>query len=480
MRWPAVIRFGTLALLMLVAATGVAHAGGVVLESYTGERPADATRLMQPVLEELALHKFTAGDAVARQFDSAVSRASTAPLPTDFAAQVDKGFKAWVGGRFDEAITSLGHLVETAHASSAAFAADPGLRAPRQRALIGLARAQQRIGDQGAMRATFSELVRSFADVQVSRATYGPDAQQAFEQVRRDVQGKSRGKLSVKLADDTGVVFLNEVYRGVGSTEVDLLPGEYRVVVVANKQPSRTHRAVVTAGGNVTLEIDPKWDQTIQTTGYTGFSFATQADRDASEAPSAARFARAIGASAVVVVGIDDVHGKSAVVGSLVSLESGREIRRASIPIDPDPSTDRLRALARFLAGEEPAAGLDVQFANPYDRDIGNKPHPSEPDTRWGGWRWITGGLGVAGLGAGAVLLALDGRCPSDPQAGQPCPDVYATATPGFIALGAGALFTGIAVYLFATHPSEPSKAAVTPTVTPAPGGATVGLFSRW
>lgn len=474
MRWPA-------ALLTLVAAAGVAHAGGVVLESYTGERPADAARLMQPVLEELALHEFTAGDAVARQFDSAVSRASSAALPADFGAQVDKGFKAWVAGRFDEAIATLGKLVETAHASSAAFAEDPALREPLQRALIGLALAQQRIGDQAAMRATFSELVRSFAEAQVPRAKYGPDAQQAFEQVRRDVQGGSHGTLAVKLADDTGVVFLNEAYRGVGSTNADLVPGEYRVVVMANKQPSRTHRAVVTAGGTTTIEIDPTWDQTIRTGGFTGFSFATQADRDANEAPGAARFARAIGASAVVVVGIDDVHGKSAVVGSLVSLESGREIRRASIPIDPDPSTDRLRALARFLAGEDPVAGLDVQFANPYERDIGDEPTSSSSDTpRWGGWRWLTGGLGIAALGTGAVLLALDGRCPSDPPAGQPCPDVYATATPGLITLGAGAVFTGIAIYLFATHGSEPITPSVTPAVAPAQGGATVGLFSRW
>jgi hypothetical protein len=466
-----------LVVLALVATASVAHADGVVLESYTGDRPADAARLLAPVLEELASRKYAAGDAVARQFDRMVSRASSVPLPTDFAAQVDKGFKAWVGGRFDEAIAALGQLVESAHASSATFAADPARREPLQRALIALALAQQRIGDQGAMRATFAELVRSFADAQVPRATYGPDAQQAFEQVRRDLQGGSRGKLTVEVTDDTAVVFLNEAYRSVGSTTAELVPGEYRVVVVANKQPSRTHRATVTAGGNVTVEVDPAWDRTIRTTGYTGLSFATQADRDANEAASAARFARSIGASAVVVVGIDDVRGKSAVVGSLVSLESGREIRRASIPIEPDPSTERLRALARFLTGEDPVAGLDVQFANPYDRDIGNKREAPEPDKpRWGGWRWLTGTIGVAGLATGAVLLALDGRCPSDPPAGQPCPDVYATATPGLILLGAGAVFTGIAVYLFATHPS----AKVAPVVAPTSGGAAVGFLSRW
>ena len=112
-----------------------------------------------------------------------------------------------------------------------------------------------------------------------------------------------------------------------------------------------------------------------------------------------------------------------------------------------------MRALARFLSGEDPDAGLDVQFANPYDRDIGNKPKPVTPEKpRWGGWRWITGTFAIAGLATGGVLLGLDGRCPTEPPAGQPCNDVYATATPGFIALGGGVLFAGVSIYLFVTH----------------------------
>ena len=168
----------------------VSHADGVVLESYTGERPADAPRLLAPVLEELAKRKFTAGDSVARLFDARVSRASVQPsgVPADFAAQTEKGFKAWVAGRLDEAITTLGQLVELAHASSGAFTADPSLREPLQKALIGLALAQQRTGDQGAMRSTFGELVRSFPDAQVPRATYGPEAQLAFEQAKRELR----------------------------------------------------------------------------------------------------------------------------------------------------------------------------------------------------------------------------------------------------------------------------------------------------
>jgi hypothetical protein len=163
-----------------------ASADGIVLESYTGERPADAERLLTPVLEELSRKRFEAGDGVARKFDTQVSRASrqAAGVPADFAAQVDKGFKAWVGGNFDESIKILVPLIETAHANSGQFAIDPDLRAPLQKALIALSLAQLRIGDPAAMKATMSELIRSFPEATIARAIYGPEAASAFDGVR--------------------------------------------------------------------------------------------------------------------------------------------------------------------------------------------------------------------------------------------------------------------------------------------------------
>ncbi len=465
---------------IVALARGRASGEGIVLESYTGERPADAARLLGPVLEELSRKKFTAGDGVARKFDTQVSRPSRSAhaLPADFAAQVDRGFKAWVGGDFDQSIKILVPLVERAHANSGQFAMEPSYREPMQKALIALSLAQQRIGDPSAMRATMSELVRSFPEAQISRAVYGPDAATAFAGVKKELDTQAKGKLDVKLADDAGIVFIDEAYRAVGSTTAELIPGEYRVIVMVNKQPSRAHLATVKANETTVVQIDAAFDIAVQTVGYTGLTYATANDREAREAGHAAQFARAVGASAVAVVGIDDVRGKAAVVGSLVSLQSGREIRRASIPLDPDPSNDRLAALARFLAGEEPAPGLDVQFASAADntrggdRDGGGHQDAST-SSRWGGWRWITGVLGVGGLVTGGVLVALDGTCSKDPPAGQPCNDLYATATPGYAALGAGAVLTGISIYLFVTHKTVPVVQSVA-------GGATVGFATSW
>jgi hypothetical protein len=476
-------------LLALVMTSSIARGGGIVLESYTGERPADAGRLLAPVLEELSRRDYAAGDTVARAYEAQSSRAalSASGLPSDFSAQVDRGFKAWVAGRFDDAIQILVPLVEAAQANTGAFAKEPALRDPLLKALIALALSYQRIGDPSAMRSTFGEILRSFPEAQISRAIYGPDAHQAFEQVRRDTQTVGRGKLTVKV-DDAAVVFINETYRAVGSTTAELLPGEYRVVVMVNKQPSRNHRVTVRANAETTIEIDARRDRAIRAGGgYTGFLFASQSERDAHEAGDAQHFAKAVGASAVAVVGIDEVRGRTAVVGSLVSLETGRELRRASIPVEPDPSTDKLRALARFLAGDDPAPGLEVQFSGggatgASARSGGAGDDASGGDTpggdtkgsgRWGGWRYLTGGFAVAGFAAGVVLVAIDGKCPDEPPPGQQCNDYYDTALGGYASLAGGAVFAGLSIYLFATHKSAP-------IVTATQGGATVGFATRW
>jgi hypothetical protein len=385
-------------------------------------------------------------------------------------------------------------LVETAHGNSGEFAKNPSLRDPLLKGLIALGIAYQRIGDLGAMQATFREIIRAFPEAQIARAKYGPDAATAFEAVAKDVQAGGTGKLSVKLADDTGVVFVDEAYRAAGSTTVDLPPGEYRVVAMLNKKPSRTHIVTVKANGTTTVEIDARLDQAIQTVGYAGLKFASDKEREDNEAQYAAKFAAAVGADAVAVVGIDDVKGHPAVVGTLVSLQTGREIRRASIPVDPDPSNDRLRALARFLGGEDAAPGLEVQFAHPAEKVEGGGTGGGEhgvgdhgggggggggDGARWGGWRFVTAGLAAVGIGVGATLVALDGKCPTEPPMGMTCNNLYATATPGYVSLGAGAVFAGISIYLFATQPSASHHSGVS-YVAPTRGGAVAGYSFAW
>src|ERR1700690_599798 len=93
--------------LVVVAATAraaSAGAGGIVLESYTGERPDDATRLLSPLLDELAKRGVVGGyDVVGRKYEAEVSRptSSLEGLPPDFADRVERGHKAGIEGKFE-------------------------------------------------------------------------------------------------------------------------------------------------------------------------------------------------------------------------------------------------------------------------------------------------------------------------------------------------------------------------------------------
>ena len=117
------------------------------------------------------------------------------------------------------------------------------------------------------------------------------------------------GKLTIKVAQDGGAVFVNEAYRGQGTTQLSLAPGDYRVLVMLNQQPSRTHYVSVRANSEATVTIDAELDQAIHTRGWTGFLFTNDAARDAHEAQFAATFANSIKAPSVAVISIEQVQG---------------------------------------------------------------------------------------------------------------------------------------------------------------------------
>jgi hypothetical protein len=451
--------------------------------------------LLLPIVEELThLNKSITGDQLRLTYESGVSKPAQTPegLPTDFADQIDRGFRAWVSGKFDEAIKTLGPLTDAARANSGAFARDQNLREPLRKALISLALSELRVGDPAAMKAAFVELLHGFPDAVVSRGVYGTDAFTAFDQVKRDVAAAGSGKLAIKVAQDGGAVFVDEAYRGQGTTSMALAPGDYRVLVMFNKEPSRTHYVSVRANTETTVTVDAELDQAIHTRGWTGFLFSSDAARDAHEAQFAASFANAIKAPSVAVISIEQVKGHAAIVGALVSLESGREIRRASVALDPDPSTDRLKALARFLAGEQPGAGIDVLVGDGAKEPSHGEPAHGDSDDhrddrgepssggggRWGGWKYIAAGGAVGAIGAGIYLAVEDGKCETEPMPGHPCNNVYSYSPFQYVALGGGAVLAAATVYLFATMAHEDSGR--TAYVAPTPGGAVAGFAFRW
>ena len=421
----------------------------IALESQVGERNADADKLLKPIFGVLIARGFEVGvQMVGSAFEARVSRPAltAAGLPGDFAAQVERGQRAWVTGKFEDAVDTLSPLIEAAHQSSGAFAVDQTLRDPLLQATIVLALSQQRTGDSAAMTETFAELLRAFPGSTVSRATYGSDAVAQF-----------------------------------------------------GKQLSRVHLVTVAAGDDIGIDIDPAFDASVHTgPGWAGLAFATAAEREEHEAAYAADFASDMRATAVTVVGIDSARGKPVVFAALVNPRNGREIRRASVAMAPPPSEDRLKALASFIADNQASADIVVEKLDDGPapsahgasgaagaRGAGRGPADGGDGSdrgRWGGWKYMTGTVALGALGAGAYLLAKDGDC-ADTMFTPPCKNFYHTAGPGWAAVGGGAVFTAITIYLIATgggHGPAKAEARTTAYVTPSRGGTVVGISTRF
>ena len=473
--------------VVVVPTSARADGDAIVLESYTGDRPAEASTLLEPLLSELAARKFTAG-GVSRTYEATVSRPVLAPdgLPATFGERVEKGRRAWISGKFDEAVEVLGPAIDAAHANPGAVIATPAVRAKVSEALIALALSQHRLGDPNAAKQTFTELLRSFPDAQVAKGTYGPDAANLFAQVRKELAAITKGRLLVKLMNEDAEVFVNERLDRKGTTVLDLLPGTYRVIVREGSTLSRAHIVNVEAGKERTLTVDLAFDATVRTTPtWAGFVFAKAADRDRLEATYAKAFTDAVNARAVIVVGIDEEKGRPAIVGSQVMVVNSRVVRKASVALDTGAAGDRLRSLAKFLAGDEASADIDVDIAGDAKLvqavqmvQTGQLDRPRE-EPRWGGWTWIAGVGAVGALAAGGALLYLDGNC-KDGSDDPNCPDVYDNAAPGWVSVGAGAVLVGITAYLIVTRPDDKEERASAAFVVPTDGGAVAGYTTRF
>lgn len=480
------MKFFVALIVMVAVGRGPAAADNkIVLESYTGGKTEAAAKQMAPLLEALARKGFNGGyDVVGRSFESRASRPAIAEgLPADFAKKVEAGKQAWVVGKYEEAANALAPLIDLAHANAGAFATNKGLLDAVETALIVISLSHERMGDPEAAVSTWTEFLRSFPDKSVPRGIWGADAAQAFDKAKKVISTRlGIGKLLVRSSIDTGVIFINERIEQPGSVSKDnLLAGDYRVFVqLGGGRLSRQHRVTVRARETAILTVDADLDVVVQTSpSWTGLAFTNGGDRERLEIERASQFGNAVEATAVMIVGIDQVHGKSSIVGILVNRNRSTDIRRASVPLDPAPSAERLQSLAAFLVGDltEVPEGIQVDaVAAPLAGPSG--PAEGRGGGMWGGWKFLTGGVAIAALGAGAYLLSKDGDCKITPQPGVTCPDVYNNAAPGYAALSAGVVFAGITVFLIVRGGGNDK--ARTAYVVPTSDGAMAGFSGRF
>jgi hypothetical protein len=457
-------------LALLAVLPGAAAAGDmVVVESYAGDRPADAAEVLAPLYAGLAEVGAVPAAELVDALHDRLSRPARAAEGAGFAAAaalVEKGYDGhWLSGEFEPAIVALGRAVGEIDADPGALADVPARRDLRLKALVGIALANKRLGNAEAAVRAMAEVIRSFPDRDFNRSLFGPEAHDLYREVAADVARLPAGTLRVDVDDDAVVVFVNDRFAGTGSLAAELPPGRYRVYVKKGNRDGRRHDVDVHSGETSRLSVSWRLDAALRTAGAATLAFETEAARAHDETALAIRVARAAGADSVAVIGIREHEGRRAVVGSLLSLDSGSQTRGATLALEPvRPGPDGVRALVRYLALGEPSDAIIVtRTARP--------PPPRARSLR--SWKWLTLATGTAAVATGAVLVSIDGPILDD--AGNHTPDQYDTATPGYVLAGAGIALVATGVILW-LRDDPADERATTVTVLPTDDGASIGL----
>lgn len=419
----------------------------LALESYVDQRPAHAGAVMAPLLDELEQRGFATRPASILEFAG-----GGAPRPgvldadtsaAEITQRAESGYEAYTRGRFAEAEAALTRAIERIHRNPALLVLDTNNLDATFKILVALALSQAKRGDTSGSVATLIELIRTFRHRPITRVDYGPDAEQFYGAVARQVEALGRGELSISVASDQAVIFVDGQIRGLGKAAlIDLIPGVYRVFIQVPATPGRQYEVEVTAGRHTVLRVDWELDSSLWLTdSWAGFVFATEAER-ARQAGFAGALARRWGGGApLAVIGMAQLSGRPAITGHLYDA-SGRVVRGAAVVLGErgeappvglaaEPADEpRLRALARYLADGVPVAGVHVlRDGAPGDGpprsdagDAGRAGGPLAPR--------VLVGAGTAALVAGSVLYAID-QDPAGPSS------VYRNTAPAGIAVGA-------------------------------------------
>jgi len=403
----------------------------IVLESYVGQRPANAGLIMEPLLDELEVRGFAVRPA------SVIPRlGGRAPRPgvidrgktaAEIMQPAEAGYEAYTRGRFADAERALTPALEQVHRNPALFVLDTSNLTSTFRILVGLALSQAKRGNTGASAATMAELIRTFPSQPITRTEYGPDAEQFYRAVWRQVQTTGRGQLAISVESEQAVIFIDGQIRGLGRVAVsNLIPGVYRVFVQVPPTAGRQYEVEVDAGEDTALHIDWDLDSALWLTDpWMGLLFATEVER-ARQAEFAGKLLRGWGDNGLLaVVGMVQLDGRPGVFGSLYDA-AGNAVRSAAVTLHGSDEL-RLRSLARFLAGDPAADGVTVAHAATPTTGASGPAAPAAAPSRVVPELLI--GAGAAALATGGILYALD---PDPASAGR----FYRRTAPSGVAVG--------------------------------------------
>jgi len=375
-----------------------------------------------------------------------------------WARDLEAGYRLWIEGQIDQAAIVLDGATATLGRRPVALIQAPRLRSLWFRATVVLALVEDRNGLRGRAIERMTTLLRSFPDRTLDRKSFGPAAHGLYLEAEKRLQAAGRGTLVIE-APGAQVVYVDERRVGASSARLKLPVGEYRVVATyAGGERSLLHRVRIGAGGTETVAVDGVAERALV---LEGGNAVVVLDAGASLGAGVARAAaELLAVDAVLVYAVIGAAADRRLL--MLRYEQGTLVRAARVSLRAAPSDEALQALVSYVRGERGGLGVDT---------LAVAPHAPSP------WPYVMAAAGGAVLGSGLVLLVLDGRGSCSDAATGTCPDVYDTATAGWIAAGVGAsaMAAGIAWSLWPRQPLAPSWA-----LGPGPGSAGLAVGARF
>lgn len=431
----------------------------LLLESYAGERPADADLVLAPLRERLAREGIALGAA---GLEAWLGRAVALPGAADpalsaavLAGRVERGWAAAQDGAYERAVRELEAALGAARESPACVVADQGAPAWLTKALAGLAFARGRLGDRAGAEEAMREQLRSHPREPVARRAYGPEVAALHAAVRRRLRGAVRGSLLVRVDAPGARIYLNEEGAGRGSTSVTgLLPGPYRVLVEA-AGVARRYEVSVGEGEETRLSIDWALDARL-TAARTWAGFVAPRGAPDPAARLGPQLARGDAPGGVIVVGIVRRGARRLAVGHAYAPGTGALVRAGSVELGAG-AAPRLSALAAYLAGGARAEVGAVAEAAPLVEAPWRRPEGVDRAAAW------AAAGAAAAFAAGAALLVM-------------APEVRGAAPAGWALLGGGA-----AAAVFSAHRAGGGRRRPPAiTLAPARGGGLAAVAGRF
>jgi hypothetical protein len=382
--------------------------------------------------------------------------------PAAVAQRIADGYIDYTQSDFEPAIKTLREAIALIRRNPGVLAFDTGNTNMVFKAYVGLVNSYMRLGRMTEAVAEMTELIRMYPLVAVTRASYGPETEQLYRSVWKQVRTLGQGRLSITTGHAQAMIFVDGQIRGIGTASLgELIPGTYPVFIQVPGRAGRQYTAEVHSDAETALDIAWSIDSALSIGDRSiGFRFTTHAERD-QEGSLAGSFVRRWNAGDLVaVLAMFRRQARPVLIGTIYRAD-GTVVRSALLDLER-AGTAQLVALAQFLAEGTPG-GLEILAGAKAPR------RHTAASARYGPWIACAG---VAILATGVTLYLID---EDEVKNGSVQPS-YRDTAPGGISTSA----VGLASIGFGLWWWQRSKSAAVPVMSLGPSHAAIGWVSRF